>query len=277
MYVVGGDFGRRGIKVFTGSKFIYFPAVVGEWRKMNLVNRGEKQDFSVEYNGEKFFVGVLAENESEFSRQMLTEDKVNEDTKLLALVALHQTGLSDIDLVTGVPINMHHKEQKENLSKLLLGTHDITVNGVFRSFTVQRVRVSVEGGGAFWSNPKDGLVRILDGGSKTINYITLKDRKFIDRDSGTLTFGFDTNKSADIKQMSNRIAGELGTKWSVTDAVFTVGGKAKTLATYLKDFYPAITTLQQEETYKENGMEIDLNLFANAIGYYNMGSVINNG
>jgi plasmid segregation protein ParM len=275
--VVGGDFGRSLIKVYTGTKYIHLPAFVGEWREMNLVSTNGKMNYEVEFEGEMFFTGKLAQNESEFSRQMLTEDKANADTKLLALVALHQTGFTDIDLVTGLPISIHDADHKRSLQKLLLGTNDITVNGVTKTITVHRVRIGVEGGGAFWSNPKDGLVRIIDGGSKTINYISLRDRKYIDKDSGTLPFGFDTTKSANLQQMANRIAGELGKKWNSTDKVYTVGGQAENLAYYLQDYYPSISVLYPEGTIFKANEEIDLNLFANAIGYYNMGVTVTDG
>lgn len=271
MQVVGLDLGRRNIKLYTGSKYISFPAVVGEAREMRLLNNFGVKAFKGVYTGVEFFAGVLAENESEFARQMLVENKATEDALLLALIALHQSGLTEFDIVTGLPVNTHTQENKDALTHLLLGNHEITVNGVTKKLNIHRVRVAVEGGGAFWSNPKDGLVRIVDGGSKTINYITLNNRKYVDKDSGTLPFGFDTNKSADYTQMTNRIAGELGKKWSENDDVYTVGGEASFLAETLKPYFPKISALQGKKSVISGGEVIDFNLFANAIGYYNIG------
>lgn len=274
MQIAGLDLGRRNIKLFTGFRYIWFPAVVGEWREMNLKNNFGDKAFEGEYKGEKFFAGVLAENESEFARQMLVEDKATPDALLLALIALHQTGFTDFDVVTGLPVNMHNEENKNALINLLIGRHEIEVNGSRKVITIHRVRVAVEGGGAFWSNPKDGLVRIIDGGSKTINYITLKNKKYVDRDSGTLPFGFDTNKSSDYKQMVNRIAGELGRKWNQDDEVFTVGGRAETLAELLKPYFPKVNVLQEKKRIIYHDEEVDLNMFSNAIGYYNIGRTL---
>lgn len=269
--VVGLDLGRRNIKLFTGETYVTIPSIVGEWRDILLENNYGPKAFKCKYKGDKFFAGVLAENESEFARQMLVEDKSTPDALLLALIALHQTEYNLFDIMTGLPVSQHNKENKERLINLLEGEHEIEVNGVKKQITVQRVRVAVEGGGAFWSNPKDGLVRIVDGGSKTINYITLKNKRYVDRDSGTLPFGFDTNKTYNHEQMVNRIAGELGRKWGRDDFVYTVGGEAETLAKYLKPYFNNTDVLQPKRTLLKGGELVDLNMFANAEGYYAIG------
>ena len=274
MNVVGLDLGRRNIKVFTGHQFITFPAVVGEWREIKLANDLPKGGFWGTFQGKRFFAGVLAEEESEFPRQMLVDNKATPDALLLALIALHQTNMTDFDVVTGVPVSLHDPENKLALIKLLQGSWEIEVNGVLRRVNIHRVRVAVEGGGAFWSNPKDGLVRIVDGGSKTINYITMRNRRYVDRDSGTLNFGFDTNKTNDPSNLVARIAGELGKKWSSNDEVYTVGGEAESLAEYLRPYFPRVRVFQENRKVLNNGQLIDLNLFANAIGYYHIGRTV---
>jgi plasmid segregation protein ParM len=272
--VVGLDLGRRNIKLFTGHKYIWLPAIVGEWRDIKLDYRGNSKGYQGVFNGEKFFAGTLAEDESEFPRQMLVEKKATPDALLLALIALHQTQMTDFDVVTGVPVSLHDKENKESIINLLKGRWDLELNGVKRTINIARVRVAVEAGGAFWSNPRDGVVRIVDGGSKTINYITMKNKKYVDRDSGTMPFGFDTNKSSDHAQMVTSIAGELGKKWGQNDIVFTTGGEAEKLAKYLKIYFPYADVLQERKKIMVGEEEIDLNMFSNAIGYYNIGRTI---
>lgn len=274
MHTVGLDLGRRNVKLFTGDRYVWFPAVVGEWRDLKLRNNFGSKAFDCMYGGERFFAGVLAENESEFARQMLIEDKAHQDTLLLALIALSHSPHDDFDIVTGLPVNLHDEEHKNALSNLLVGTHTITVNGVTRTLTIHRVRVVVEGGGAFWSSPKDGVVRLIDGGSKTINYITMRNRKYVDRDSGTLGFGFDTNKSTDASQLASRVVGEVGKKWGKQDKVYTVGGEASRLASLVKPFFPNTATLQPEQSAISTDGSIDFNMFANAMGYYNIGRTL---
>lgn len=273
MNIVGLDLGRRNVKLFNGHKYISFPSVVGEWRDLKLDYIMDKRGFDVEFLGEKSFVGTTAEDESEFARQMLVEDKATPDALILALTALHQTQMTDLDVITGVPVNLHDTKNKQALVDLLQGSWEIKVKGVLRKIHVHRVRVSVEGGGAFWSNPFDGLVRIIDGGSKTFNYITIKNRVFVDKGSGTLTFGFDTNKSTDTRQLITRVAGELGKVWGAKDKVLAVGGNALEIVDHITPYFPNAEVLQPQLLSVENE-DIDLNLFANAIGYYNIGRTV---
>lgn len=276
MSVVGLDIGRRNVKVYDGVKFVHFPSVIGEWRDLKLKNDFGSKAFVVEFNGEKYFAGVLAERESEFSRQMLLEDKVHGDTLLLALIALWHFvdgNTERFDIVTGLPVNMHDNENKRRLMNLLIGDWIIRVNGVEKEIKINEVRVAVECGAAFWSNPRDGLVRLLDGGSKTINFVTMLDKRYVDRDSGTLSFGFDTNKSLDLRQLSARIAGELGKKWTKDDEVFVIGGQADNLVNLLKGYFPKIRKLHTGKWVELDNM-VDLNLFANAIGYFNIGKAV---
>jgi len=190
---------------------------------------------------------------------MMTEEKAHADTLLLALIALHRV-TTEANIITGLPVYLHDTERKNALKQLLRGNGkwDITVNGVKKTISVPRIEVAVEGGAAFWSSPRDGLVRVIDAGSRTVNYVTLKDKRYVDRDSGTLPFGFGTTISGDLRQMAARIAGELGRKWRETDAVLVAGGRAEELARELKQYFP------QTETFTNP-------LFANAIGYYRIG------
>jgi len=256
--IVGLDIGRSSVKVFTGDKMEHFPSYLGEWRKRKLSSE-HKDDIEVEFQGEKYFAGMLAQNESEFARSMMTEEKAHADTLLLALIALHRV-TTEANIITGLPVYLHDTERKNALKQLLRGNGkwEITVNGVRKTISVPRIEVAVEGGAAFWSSPRDGLVRVIDAGSRTVNYVTLKDKRYVDRDSGTLPFGFGTTISGDLRQMAARIAGELGRKWRETDAVLVAGGRAEELAKELKQYFP------QTETFTNP-------LFANAIGYYRIG------
>lgn len=259
--IVGLDVGRSSVKLFDGEKVLNFPSIVGEWRERKLKSSFSKNDLEVEFQGDRYFVGSLAENESEFARQMMGDDKSHDDTLILALTALHQANISACRLVTGLPINSHDSVNKGRLKALLQGRHEIAVNGDKKDIIIQSADIAVEGGAAFWSSPRTGKIRLIDGGSKTINFITMKDKKYVDKDSGTLDFGFETNKSVNDKQLISRIAGELGKKWSSNDAILTSGGKADALAEYLQPYFRNVTPIKDA-------------LYANAIGYYNIGRII---
>lgn len=255
---VGLDVGRNGVKVFTGDRTIHFPSVVGEWRDRKLVSRRD-DDIEAVFAGERHFIGNLALNESEFWRYMMTDSKAHEDTRLLTLVAIHRAGLENVIVVTGLPVEHHSPEMKAKMRELLVGKWDIEVNGNKRSIRIVDVKVAVEGGAAFWSAPEDGLIRIIDAGSKTVNYVTMRNKRYVDRDSGTLPFGFNTNKTDNPRQMAARIAGELGKKWSADDSVWICGGRASELAELLRPYFPKSKAMVNP-------------LFANAIGFYRVGS-----
>lgn len=259
--VVSVDCGRSGVKVVTAAKYFSFPSYIGEWRERRLVS-DHGDSIEMEYQSERYFVGTLAKYESEFARSMMTDSKAHEDTLLLILTALHLAGaIGDVKVITGVPVVQHTDEEKRRLKALLQGLHRVKVNRQEREINIVRVEVAIEGGAAFWANPMLGTVRILDAGSKTINYVTMQDKRYIDRESGTLPFGFDTNKSNDTKQICNRIVGEVSKKWRADDKLLLVGGKAKELHQYLSPYFK---NLELAPNY----------LFANARGFYKIGAAL---
>lgn len=260
--VIGLDVGRSGVKAYTGTSMFSFPSIVGEGTDRNLRTEYEN-GFEMVFGGEWYFIGELARNESDFPRFMMTDDKAHDDTLILALAAISRTRLSDVTVVTGLPVNQHVDEHKRRLRDLLLGKRgglwEFEVNGERRLIRIADVKVAVEGGGAFWSAPQDGLVRIIDAGSKTINYVTMRDRRYNNRESGTLPFGFGTNNTDNPRQMANRIAGDLGAKkWKADDTVLVCGGRAKELAELLTPYFPEAQPMTNP-------------IYSNAIGFFNAG------
>lgn len=255
---IGIDIGRNGVKTYDGNRTLFIPSVVGEWRERRLASRRD-DDIEVVFEGERYFIGNLALNESEFPRYMMTDNKAHGDTLILALTAVHLAGLTNLNVTTGLPVEFHTPLAKSSMRDLLRGKWDIEVNGEKRTIRIMDVKVAVEGGGAFWSAPTDGLVRIIDAGSKTVNYVTMQNKRYVDRESGTLPFGFNTNKTENPRQMAARIAGELGKKWVASDEVFICGGRAQILAELLRPYF---TTARP----------INSPLYANAIGFYRVGS-----
>ncbi|CAM3958701.1 hypothetical protein L1N85_00045 [Paenibacillus alkaliterrae] len=125
---IGIDIGRNGVKAFDGNRTLFIPSVVGEWRERRLQSRRE-DDIEAVFNGERFFIGNLALNESEFWRYMMTDDKAHADKLILALVAIHCAGLTDVVVTTGLPVESHRPETKKAIRELLIGRGhwDITV------------------------------------------------------------------------------------------------------------------------------------------------------
>jgi plasmid segregation protein ParM len=258
MNVIGLDVGRNGVKVYANGSMFTFASVVGEGRERKLRTDYADRGFEVRFNGEYYFVGELAQNESDYKRSMMTDSKAHTDTLILALTAIHRVGLSEVTVVTGLPVNQHDDTHKAEIRRLLIGSWDVTVDGQRRNIRIVDVKVAVEGGAAFWSSPQDGVVRVIDAGSKTVNYVTMKNRRYIDLESGTLPFGFGTGKTENVAQMAKRIAGELGRKWEAGDNVLVCGGRAKELAELITPYFPMAAAMPNA-------------LYANAIGFYRAG------
>ncbi|MCS1350334.1 ParM/StbA family protein [Mechercharimyces sp. CAU 1602] len=256
--LVAVDCGRSEVKVVHRHGKFAFPAVIGEWRKLNIGKKRENE-IEVVYEGERLFIGDLAVRESEFHRSMMTDTKAHEQTLILTLVAVYQANtVGKVSVVTGLPVELHSDDEKASMKKLITGKHRIEVNGISRLIQIEEVVVCIEGGGAFWANPQRGLVRIIDVGAKTVNFLTLKDKEYIDRESGTLQFGGDTTKTRSAKHLAERICGEVAKKWSAEDTVITAGAMANDLIPHFKRHFPNVTAVPDPK-------------YANAQGFYEIG------
>lgn len=257
--LVAVDAGRAYVKTVTGNKQFIFPSKVSKARQRTFVQTLE-EDMEIRYQGKDYFIGQLAEREGSFTRQMMTESKVNLETVLLIMTALFQAGaLGEVKLVTGVPINMYKEEERTKLRSRLEGEHEIILNGTYRKIQVTRAAITIEGGAAYWIQRRMGTVRIVDPGARTTNYATFKDGVFIDRESGTIPKGWDNVREADPDEMAAMIVGHLGGMWSTTDVVELIGGKAPELAEPFKHVGFTYTTAFENPQY------------ANALGYYALG------
>ena len=111
--LIAVDAGRAFVKTVTGNQKFSFPSKVSKARKRTFVQTLE-EDIELRYQGKEYFIGQLAEREGSFTRQMMTESKVNVETVLLILTALFKAGaIGDVKLVTGVPINMYKEEERD--------------------------------------------------------------------------------------------------------------------------------------------------------------------
>lgn len=78
MQIVAVDCGRNSVKVFDGTCQLSIPSCVGEWRQRRISEGG---DYEVEIDGQRYFVGELAEFESRFKREIVSRSKIHEETR----------------------------------------------------------------------------------------------------------------------------------------------------------------------------------------------------
>jgi plasmid segregation protein ParM len=272
MMKLGIDSGNFKVKICGENGLMDFISTIGEAREINLHQVHGHDDMYFEYQGEKGFAGTLALFESEFAGSIMGDSKAHIDSKLRVLIGIHryislyQIEEKEFDVVVGQPISKHTPVEKGRIKEMLKGWHTIMVNGVEKSFNIRNIEVAAEGVTAFWSNPQSGLVRILDVGSGTVNYSTVYEQRFIDKDSGTLSFGVNTNKTNNLQAISRGIATHVLKKWNPSDKTFVVGGIAETILPHLKGYFSNVEILHP--IYNQ---QYTSPIFANAVAFYILG------
>lgn len=261
--ILGLDAGNHAVKAVGPFGPLRFLSCLGEYRERRLQAVHGPDDMVWEYQGRRGFAGSLALHESEFAGSMMGDSKAHEDLQLRVLLALHRYGGDRYHLVVGQPISSHTPEEKERIRALLLGPHEITVNGERRHLVVEDVRVAAEGGAAFWSAPRRGLVRIIDIGAGTVNGATLVDGRYIDRDSWTLRYGRESTITRDPWAMARGIATEALKRWRPGDPVLLAGGAAEELVEPLGDYFDRLEILRPHLA----GQPLHP-VWANAVGFY---------
>jgi plasmid segregation protein ParM len=269
---LGIDAGNYKVKICGEVGLLDFISAIGEARQINLHQIHGQDDMVFEYKGEIGFAGSLALYESEFGGSLMGDTKAHNDTKLRVLIGIHryislyQIDEKEFDIVVGQPISKHNIEEKTRIKEMIKGWHTIVVNGVEKSFHIRNVECAAEGVSSFWSNPQSGLVRILDVGSGTVNYSTVLEGRFIDKDSDTLPYGVNTNKSNNLQALSRGIATHVLKKWNSSDKTFVVGGIAEQILPHLKGYFSNVEVL-----YPIYNQQYVSPIFANSIAFYIIG------
>lgn len=268
---LGVDAGNFRVKICGEVGLMDFLSAIGESREINLQQTHGEDDMYFQYEGMDGFAGSLALFESEFGGNIMGDTKAHFDTKLRILLGIHRyitiynIHQNNFDIVVGQPIIKHNKQEKERIKQLIRGQHSITVNGVKKTFIINNCEVGAEGASAYWANPQKGLVRILDIGSATVNYSTIENGRFIDKDSGTLPFGVNTTKSNSLQFLARGIATHILKKWDSNDRVFVMGGVSEQILPHLRNYLNDTHILHP--IYKKKHTH---SAYANAVAFYNL-------
>lgn len=276
---IGVDVGRRSVKVSGPLGPVrVFPSRVGEARQLRLADGGAYGDYVVELDGRAYFVGHLAE-ESFARREMATESKLHEETRVLFASAL---GLAEPEpgstVVTGLPISQHTNLVKEDLQNLLAGIKGVALNGRWIPLAIRELLVVPEGAGAFWAEAMDenGMIRrqdlirhddspvrirVLDLGSRTVNLVTLIGGRYLDRESFTLPYGLlelDAMGAGMERDFVRRVVGDLSTRLSSLhpmDQFLLAGGGALVLTELIREHLPMTEVIPEPVTANARGMQ----------------------
>ena len=276
---IGIDAGRDGVKADNGLRQLSFKSKVGEARERRLV---EKLKYEVEIDGRRYFVADLAD-ESRYKREMATDNKIHEETRILFLTAAALIMDTDeVSITTGLPVDQHTPEIKAQMIELLRGRHEVKVEGRTIKLTIGEIGICAEGTGIYWNEVMDQngqikntwiygrLTRVLDLGSRKFNYCTIKPGgKYYDLESGSLQYGMiDLDNAEDCETdegkaaFARKIAADMSKKWlsynPTKEIVLIGGGGTLRIGQQIMKHFPLSTIAGNP-------------LFANAAGFGKMG------
>ena len=271
MQIISADMGRSESKFYSNNQKLKFKSVVGEWHQRNLNNDG---DYDVNIDGTNYFISDLALRESYLPREMTTESKIHEETLLLFLTGIANLARNnDLFISTGLPINMFNPKVRDDIVTLLRGKHEVTFAGFKpKQFYINEITVCPESGGTYFYESKKrpelkhGKVRVINVGSRTINFCCVEDGVFVNKSSGTLLYGSIQlrNSKANLQEFSRKIYADLSGQWHDYDEDYDIvilsGGGIILLEEYLKLFF------------KKNIIS-DEPIYSDVLGFFEIGMV----
>lgn len=274
--ILGIDAGNYRAKTAGPYGVDSYRTAICDWFERNIEEDFGEDDMEFAYEGRRGYAGTLASYEDQYGGgAMYGDSKAHDDTLIRVLLAIYRytqkycPGYERFDLVVGQPIVSHKPAEKRKLETLLRGTHVISINGRQYTYTIDCVGVAAEGSGAFMAAPSEGVYRIIDIGSGTVNCATISDHRHINTASATFNYGVETTGGRDnidgIARAVIRSTTQL--KWRSTDAVLVCGGIAGDILPLLAEHYdnakPLIPQLNAHD-----GLHVQLPTYANAVGFY---------
>ncbi len=204
------DVGFGFVKATDGTQRYIFPSVVGEARdiryKSGMGNDKVLDNLVVEIDDDKYFVGNLANRQSEFLISTQSQERVKSfENKVLFNTAISLldgpgTGVSGFNLVTGLPVD-EYKEYKNMLKEQLQGNHVVKLvnNGHVdgKKVRINQTRVIPQPFGTVFNKllTDSGQVAenkyaaarvgVVDIGFRTTDFVVANNLEFIDKSSKT--------------------------------------------------------------------------------------------
>jgi len=150
-------FGDTKLAYYEGRQLntLSFPSVIGNAERNSTMRVGlgghRKRRQHVEYEDQELFIGDDAIELSRIAGSRQDANRIGSpDERVLMLTALARAGLSDVQIVTGLPVLWW--DQRRHLVKSWLGTHEIKVNGSRHQIHVREVRPVWQPLGSFYAH-----------------------------------------------------------------------------------------------------------------------------
>lgn len=202
----GIDVGFGFTKLTGDGEEHIFPSIIGEARPIRfesgLKTSKALENLVLELEGERYFLGELANQQSNFLLSTLSKERlVSKESKILFLAALGillKEEMGIMNLVTGLPVD-EYVEYKESLQQLMKGPHSFKINEESKIIKIERIRVIPQPFGAIFhhllnekgeiENEEYGKMNlgIIDIGFRTSDFCVSNQLEFIDRLSSTST------------------------------------------------------------------------------------------
>lgn len=213
MEILGIDIGFGFTKATNGRDSLVFKSVLGEATEIQfqeglLADAGATDHLQLEVDGKSFFLGDLAERQSQLRFFTLDQAQfLTSSAKVLALAAAARLAGSHIpiNLVTGLPIG-HYRQHKDELARLLQGEHRVALIDAAgkrqeKTVNVNKVRVIPQPFGSMFNLMLNDLgevgdkrlvkekIGLIDIGFRTCDYTISDQMRYSERGSRTTDSG----------------------------------------------------------------------------------------
>lgn len=198
--IIGLDIGRGYVKGYSEVNGIVkeclFKSVIGEGRNIDFSTH--ENPIMIQFENEDWFVGLLAEKESQTVVRNSKDSKTTNTVKVLMAAALNELAVEDnVKIMLGVPYKSFRKAVLSEVTETYKGkTIKVKdkINGGYKEIKISDISIYREGDAALYWELKDkdnvkpvGLASI---GFRTteLSYFE-KDLIFNDKKSDTIEFG----------------------------------------------------------------------------------------
>lgn len=265
MAIVGLDIGFGFTKVTNGRDSLVFKSIFGEasdiqYREQMLGTPAIEDHLHVSIDGEAYFVGELAERQSNVRSFTLDQNQFVADfSKVMSL-----TGIANliernepVRVVTGLPIS-YYRRHREELSKILTGKHAVSVTDHHNNarevpVNITHVRVIPQPFGSLFNQMMNNMAEVTD-------------KRFVQEKIGVIDIGFRTSDYtvADKTRYSERAS--RTTESGISKAFGLIAGKLKEKTGTSIELYRLYDSVAKG-SIKIRGKSIDLKpLVENAFG-----------
>jgi len=216
MQIIGIDVGFGFTKATDGNDTVVFKSIYGEATEIqfwvDFQNRNLTEYFHVTMDGKSYFVGDLAEQQSDVVSFTLDQDRMIADfVRLFALTVAglflknDQSSEAPLNVVSGLPVGFY-KQYHDRFRDALKGRHTITYhspdgNRMTKKFVIENVQMlpqpmgSVlnllmnEAGQITDTELAKQKIGVVDIGFRTTDYTIIDRLRYVERSSRTMDSG----------------------------------------------------------------------------------------